>query len=332
MALAPVVGRELFSVAPMMAHTHTHWRFFFRLISQHSVLFTEMIPAATIAAAEARGPHATSELLRFNPEEHPVVLQLGGHSVEELAIAAAAGTRLGYDGINLNCGCPSSAVAGTRKGGAALMREPAHVATCCAVMHEAMEAEARRSDMPVPVLSVKHRLGVVDVSNYDPVADRADEEKGAAQDLETASNFIETVSSTGVVNRFQVHARKALLGIGIDDRASDTGPDTATGVGADRETSTRDPSLPVQPQPRSEADPGAGDAVETTVKEITADSATKVPLPGLWMPATTTSSDAGAVVCQPKVGPHPTPWPRPVSQAGDSPWDLHAAATATGED
>ena len=41
-------SRRLFMVAPMMAHTHRHWRVFFRLISRRAVLFTEMIPARRV--------------------------------------------------------------------------------------------------------------------------------------------------------------------------------------------------------------------------------------------------------------------------------------------
>ncbi|KAL3917667.1 MAG: hypothetical protein SGILL_004607, partial [Bacillariaceae sp.] len=52
---------ELFSVAPMMGHTNRHYRYFWRLLSQYSTLYTEMIPASTIVQAYEQ--HAKQSLL-----------------------------------------------------------------------------------------------------------------------------------------------------------------------------------------------------------------------------------------------------------------------------
>lgn len=46
--------KELFSVAPMMAHTNRHYRYFWRLFSAHTFLYTEMIPASQIVTAYNR--------------------------------------------------------------------------------------------------------------------------------------------------------------------------------------------------------------------------------------------------------------------------------------
>ena len=48
--------------------------------------------------------------LRFDADEHPVALQLGGSEPADLAHCAKLGERWGYDEINLNCGCPSERV------------------------------------------------------------------------------------------------------------------------------------------------------------------------------------------------------------------------------
>ena len=45
---------ELFSVAPMMGHTNRHYRYFYRLLSSKTHLYTEMIPASQIWAAYRR--------------------------------------------------------------------------------------------------------------------------------------------------------------------------------------------------------------------------------------------------------------------------------------
>src|SRR5829696_9183050 len=105
------------AVAPMMDWTDRHCRYFLRSFSPHTLLYAEMITAAAIL----RGDRA--RLLEFDPDEHPVALQLGGSNPRDLADAASAGEQAGYDEINLNCGCPSDRVVGGSFG-ACLMRSP----------------------------------------------------------------------------------------------------------------------------------------------------------------------------------------------------------------
>ena len=93
------------AVAPMMDWTDRHCRYFLRGFSPGTLLYTEMITSAAIVRGDVR------RLLAFDPEEHPVALQLGGSDPQELAVAARAGVQAGYDEINLNCGCPSDRVA-----------------------------------------------------------------------------------------------------------------------------------------------------------------------------------------------------------------------------
>ena len=106
----------------MMDWTDRHCRFFLRLLSPTAVLYTEMVTAAAVAFGDAR------RLLEFNPEEHPIVLQLGGNDPEMMADAAARGAQFGYDCININVGCPSDRVQDGRFG-ACLMARPREVAT-----------------------------------------------------------------------------------------------------------------------------------------------------------------------------------------------------------
>src|ERR1700693_3840808 len=88
------------SVAPMMDWTDRHCRYFLRGFAPHTLLYTEMITAAAILRGDR------DRLLGFDPEEHPVALQLGGSDPTDLAKAARIGEEFGYDEINLNCGCP----------------------------------------------------------------------------------------------------------------------------------------------------------------------------------------------------------------------------------
>ena len=171
----PALDRRL-SIAPMMDCTDRHCRYFLRLIARRALLYTEMIPTGAIL----HGPR--TRVLRFDPAEHPVALQLGGADPDELARAAEFGATWGYDEINLNVGCPSDRVQSARFG-ACLMAEPALVAECVRAMRQAVG---------VPV-TVKTRIGIDAQDSYDFLR-----------------RFVETVAQAGC-GTVIVHARKAWL-------------------------------------------------------------------------------------------------------------------------
>ena len=142
-----------FSVAPMMDWTDRHCRFFHRILSRRTRLYTEMITTGAVI----HGPR--ERLLGFNGEEHPVAVQLGGAQPGALARAARICADHGYDEINLNVGCPSDRVQEGRFG-ACLMRKPALVGDCVAAMKAAVS---------VPV-TVKCRIGVDDQNTEEALA------------------------------------------------------------------------------------------------------------------------------------------------------------------
>lgn len=160
----------------MLDWTDRHCRFFHRLLTKQAILYTEMVTTGAIL-------HGNPEQsLRFNTQEHPVALQLGGSEPQELAQCARIAQDYGYDEINLNVGCPSERV---QKGafGACLMAEPQRIAECVSAMQAAVT---------IPV-TVKNRLGIDDQDDY--------------TDLH---HFINTVSQAGC-QTFIIHARKAWL-------------------------------------------------------------------------------------------------------------------------
>lgn len=164
------------SVAPMMDWTDRHCRYFHRLMSGQTLLYTEMVTAPALVRGRAL------HLLEYNPEEHPVALQLGGSDPVELAEATRLGCEAGYDEINLNVGCPSDRVqSGTF--GAVLMKTPELVADCVSAMIEASNVD----------VTVKCRIGVDD---QDP--------------QQVLPAFLSTVSNAGI-SRIAIHARKAWL-------------------------------------------------------------------------------------------------------------------------
>jgi tRNA-dihydrouridine synthase A len=162
----------------MLDWTDSTCRQFHRLLSRHTLLYTEMVTSAALIRGDAR------HLLRFNPVEQPVALQLGGSDPKELALAARLGADEGYREVNLNVGCPSDRV---QSGcfGAVLMKTPDLVAECLAAMREATGEHAE--------ITVKCRIGVDD------------------QDPETAlPAFLDAARASGI-KRVVVHARKAWL-------------------------------------------------------------------------------------------------------------------------
>lgn len=160
----------------MLDWTDTHCRYFHRLLSRNTWLYTEMVTTGALLHGDV------ARFLTFDGSEHPLALQLGGSEPDDLARCAVLAQQWGYDEINLNIGCPSERV---QRGafGACLMLEPQLVAACV----RAMRAE---TDRPV---TVKHRIGI----------DRQ-------EDYATLRAFVEAVAEAGCTT-FIVHARNAIL-------------------------------------------------------------------------------------------------------------------------
>ncbi|CAH6892720.1 tRNA-dihydrouridine synthase A [Vibrio chagasii] len=164
------------SVAPMLDWTDRHCRYFHRLLSQQTLLYTEMVTTGAIL-------HGKGDFLEYSEQEHPLALQLGGSNPVDLAACAKLAAERGYDEVNLNVGCPSDRVQNGRFG-ACLMAEPELVADCVLAMKEV-------TDIPI---TVKTRIGIDDQDSY-----------------EFLTKFISTVSEKGGCEQFTIHARKAWL-------------------------------------------------------------------------------------------------------------------------
>lgn len=165
-----------FSVAPMMDWTDRHCRYFHRLLSPNTLLYTEMVTTGALIHGD------TERFLTFNQEEHPVALQLGGSDPEALAHCAVIAEKYNYDEVNLNCGCPSDRVQNGAFG-ACLMNSPDLVG-------KSVEAMIDACNIPV---TVKCRIGIDDQDEY-----------------EGLQRFTESVIKAGCTS-LTVHARKAWL-------------------------------------------------------------------------------------------------------------------------
>ena len=160
----------------MLDWSDRHERYFLRLISKHALLYTEMVTTGALIHGDRQ------RYLKFNPEEHPVAMQLGGSDPTDLSECAKMVEDMGYDEININVGCPSERV---QRGsfGACLMAEPELIADCVEQMRQVV-------DIPI---TVKHRIGIDDKDSYAEL-----------------QHFIRTVAAGGCES-FIIHARKAWL-------------------------------------------------------------------------------------------------------------------------
>ncbi len=165
-----------FSVAPMMDWTDRHCRYFHRLLSEHALLYTEMVTTGALVFGDK------DRFLQHTPEEYPLALQLGGNDPEHLALSARYGEQASYQEVNLNVGCPSDRVQNGRIG-ACLMAEPEVVAAA---------VRAMKNSVSIPV-TVKHRIGINGRESYEELVD-----------------FVGTVAEAGC-ETFIVHARIAIL-------------------------------------------------------------------------------------------------------------------------
>ena len=175
---------DMISVAPMLDWTDTHFRTFLRLICRQAVFYTEMIACPALILGERK------RLLAYNPVEQPLVLQVGGNEPTLMSECAKMAADSGYQGININAGCPSDRVQAGQFG-AVLMKTPEVVADCVCAM---------RAATALPV-SVKTRIALSTV---------------AGDGFEVLFHFADLVAKAGCAHLI-VHARKAKLNMSPKD-------------------------------------------------------------------------------------------------------------------
>ncbi|ASP39762.1 tRNA dihydrouridine(20/20a) synthase DusA [Bacterioplanes sanyensis] len=169
-------GARRFSTAPMMDWSDRHCRRFWRTLTRHSLLYSEMVTTGALIHGDRQ------RFLQYSDEEHPIALQLGGSDPQQLAQCAAFAQQFGYDEVNLNVGCPSDRVQNNMIG-ACLMAHPELVRDGLQAMRDACGID----------VTVKHRIGIDDQDSYEHLRD-----------------FVGIVKDSGVTT-FIVHARTAIL-------------------------------------------------------------------------------------------------------------------------
>lgn len=148
--------RPIGAMAPMANVTDAAFRRMFAECGKPDVFWTEFV---SVEGLLSRGRERLLPDLWFdkeNPEERPVVAQIFGGKPEQFEEIAPFIKELGFDGIDINMGCPDRGVEKSG-GGAALIRDPARArAVIRALKHGAGSGKNSADGMPI---SVKTRIG-----------------------------------------------------------------------------------------------------------------------------------------------------------------------------
>ncbi len=177
----PVIG-----LSPMDGVTDSVFRLMTARQGKPDVIFTEFTHVHDVC----RGPEFLLDSLHYHEAERPIVAQLYGKDPELFYQAAHVVCELGFDGLDINMGCPSRNVASSGSG-AGLIRTPDLAHTIIRAARQGIadwtagrtletaglkaarvdivnQLNARRNHAPAPIrstipLSVKTRLGYDEV-------------------------------------------------------------------------------------------------------------------------------------------------------------------------
>jgi nifR3 family TIM-barrel protein len=112
--------KPIFAIAPMANVTDEAFRRMFAECGRPTVFWTEFVSVEGLLSA---GKEHLLPDLWFEKDEHPIVAQIFGSKPEQFAAAAEIIYKLGFDGIDINMGCPDRAVE-KQGAGAALIKKP----------------------------------------------------------------------------------------------------------------------------------------------------------------------------------------------------------------
>ena len=146
------IKRRFFALAPLADVTDPAYRKLIAQTGKPDVMWTEFVSADGLYHTREKGILKDEENplvrdLQFTEGERPIVAQLFGANSETMAYAAQYAASLGYDGIDINMGCPDRSIE-KQRAGAAMMKYPEQAS--------AIIRAAKESGLPV---SVKTRIG-----------------------------------------------------------------------------------------------------------------------------------------------------------------------------
>ncbi|MEI7890396.1 MAG: tRNA-dihydrouridine synthase [bacterium] len=139
--------KPFFALAPMADVTDFAQRQMLVKYGKPDVIYTEFVSADGLASEKGR--QALLKDMRYGKNEHPIVAQIFGSKPENIKKATEILCELGFDGIEINMGCPDRSVE-KQGAGSALMKNPK-------LARELIRA-AKEGAGDIPV-SVKTRIG-----------------------------------------------------------------------------------------------------------------------------------------------------------------------------
>jgi nifR3 family TIM-barrel protein len=143
-------NKPFFCLAPMADVTDAPFRAMFAKYGKPDVLWTEFVSADGLCS---RGKEKLMPMLRYSEKERPIVAQIFSANPENIEKACAFIAKLGFDGIDINMGCPDKSVL-KQGAGAALIKTPKLARS---IIRSAL-AGVKSTGKDIPV-SVKTRIG-----------------------------------------------------------------------------------------------------------------------------------------------------------------------------
>jgi tRNA-dihydrouridine synthase len=139
--------KPIFVLAPMANVTDCAFRQIIVKYGKPDVVWTEFVSCDGLCS-EGRANILID--LKYSEMERPIIAQIFGAKPDNFYKTALLLQELGFDGIDINMGCPDKSVSGKQGSGAALIQEPK--------LAQKIILETKRGAGKLPV-SVKTRLG-----------------------------------------------------------------------------------------------------------------------------------------------------------------------------
>jgi nifR3 family TIM-barrel protein len=139
--------RPLYVLAPMADVTDCAFRAIIAKYGKPDITWTEFVSADGLVRATPEGKKKLLKDLDYTEAERPIIAQLFGSNVENMEKASMLCKELGFDGIDLNMGCPDKSIE-KQGAGAGMIKNPKKAQE---IIRAAMTA-----GLPV---SVKTRIG-----------------------------------------------------------------------------------------------------------------------------------------------------------------------------
>ncbi len=151
------LSKPTFVLAPLEQVTDAAFRYIIAKYGKPQVLYTEFTSADGLCSP---GLERLLPDLRYTDSERPIVAQIFGRRPETMRLAAEICRELGFDGVDINMGCPERNVCKTGAG-AGMINDPSLAKECIYAVKDGA------GDLPI---SVKTRIGLTDITLEEWVA------------------------------------------------------------------------------------------------------------------------------------------------------------------